>query len=271
MFPKIILVDKIEGCRSAVEDIKRCKKVSVDLEGTNLCRAGTICLIQMRGLSQNGNTPIYLFDIVALGKTAFEEGGLRSILENGWFEKIMFDCRGDADALFHLYGVRLYGVYDLQVLHTLMFSTHNDMYLKGLKKVLEDFFSSTISDPYHLNSVLFELKQVKESGKVIFDPAKGGSVTVWENRPLPQTLRKYAALDVQFLGTVSETWNSISNCYYSIAVKYISDMRVQMAIGNFQPSAGRYKVFRDFDTRLEQYCEITSGETHPNSWENRTC
>jgi hypothetical protein len=53
-----------------------------------------------------------------IGNTAYD-GGLRSILEDKSIQKLMFDCREDADALKHLYNVRLDGVLDVQLLEVM--------------------------------------------------------------------------------------------------------------------------------------------------------
>ncbi len=109
--PSIQIVDSISACRGAVSEISNCRVVGVDLEGVRLCRSGEICILQVA----LPNHRVFLFDICALMVDAFDAGGLRGILSGPSPLKLMFDCRADADALFHQYGVRLDGVYDLQV------------------------------------------------------------------------------------------------------------------------------------------------------------
>jgi exonuclease 3'-5' domain-containing protein 1 len=110
-FPTILLVDSIGSCKHAVSEIAKHRLISVDLEGVELCRSGEICILQVA----LQNNRVFLFDICALRADAFEAGGLREILSAPSPLKLMFDCRADADALFHQYRVRLDGVYDLQV------------------------------------------------------------------------------------------------------------------------------------------------------------
>lgn len=57
----------------------------------------------------------FVFDILELGKDAINHG-IASILENDLTSKIVFDCREPADALYHVYGVMLAGVLDVQLL-----------------------------------------------------------------------------------------------------------------------------------------------------------
>lgn len=109
--PTILLVDSISTCRHAVSEISKCSLVSVDLEGVQLCRSGEICILQVAV----PNNRVFLFDICAMRADAFEAGGLRGILSGASPLKLMFDCRADADALFHQYRVQLDGVYDVQV------------------------------------------------------------------------------------------------------------------------------------------------------------
>jgi exonuclease 3'-5' domain-containing protein 1 len=109
--PTILLVDSIGACRSAVLEISKHSLISVDLEGVELCRSGEICILQVAV----PNHRVFLFDICALRADAFEAGGLRGILSGPTPLKLMFDCRADADALFHQYRVQLDGVYDVQV------------------------------------------------------------------------------------------------------------------------------------------------------------
>ena len=49
-----------------------------------------------------------------MGARAFEEGRLRELLESTRVLKLVFDCRGDSDALYHQRSVKLRNVYDVQ-------------------------------------------------------------------------------------------------------------------------------------------------------------
>jgi exonuclease 3'-5' domain-containing protein 1 len=62
---------------------------------------------------------VYLIDVLKIGYTAYD-GGLCSILEDRSIQKLMFDCREDADALKHLYNVGLDGVLDVQLLEVMI-------------------------------------------------------------------------------------------------------------------------------------------------------
>nr|OQO20382.1 hypothetical protein B0A51_09969 [Rachicladosporium sp. CCFEE 5018] len=66
----------------------------------------------------------YLVDVATLGAEAFttttaiddEQVSLKSILEASDRKKVMFDCRGEAEALYALYGITLRGIHDIQLM-----------------------------------------------------------------------------------------------------------------------------------------------------------
>lgn len=75
----------------------------------------------------------------------------------------MFDCRGDCDALYFIYGVRLRNVCDLQIASCLcLFPLQN--YLPGMKAVFQK-----------LNLFSERDKKIKLQAKDFFEPRLGGS------------------------------------------------------------------------------------------------
>ena len=116
----------------------------IDLEGVNLSRHGSISILT---LYDRSHRTVYLIDMFALGSLAFTTSAcakyperdlrddsmevddfvaatgtkphfitLKKILECGEIPKVFFDARNDSDALFALFGVKLQGVQDLQVM-----------------------------------------------------------------------------------------------------------------------------------------------------------
>jgi exonuclease 3'-5' domain-containing protein 1 len=71
--------------------------------GIALSRTGKLCLAQV---APSGG-PVYLVDVTALGHDAFGPGRFGELLESTKVLKLIFDCRGDSDALYHQYGVGL--------------------------------------------------------------------------------------------------------------------------------------------------------------------
>ena len=95
--------------------------------------------------------------------------GLCSLLVNKSIAKLMFDCREDADALYHLHNVRLDGVLDIQLLEVMR--RRNKEKLRSMKHCLE--------------------KQVSDDNTLLKPKLKGMhsmymsmSCDIWGKRPL---------------------------------------------------------------------------------------
>lgn len=117
----------------------------VDLEGINLCRHGSISILQ---IYQSEQDHVYLIDVHRLGASAFEtksndgSATLKSILENKSIAKAFFDVRNDSDALYNQFDVYLQGVVDLQLME-LKTRTRSKRLLNGLARCLENFFAQS--------------------------------------------------------------------------------------------------------------------------------
>lgn len=109
--PPAILVDTVEACAAQCERLAQAGAIAIDFEGVNLGREGELLLAQLA--ADDGQ--VVLIDVAKLGASAFDEGGLRALLQSEDVLKLIFDARSDADALFHLCGCRLTHVCDCQV------------------------------------------------------------------------------------------------------------------------------------------------------------
>ena len=111
----VTLVDTPALLAECNADISKGQDLAVDLEGVDLCREGTLCLLQV--LRRDSNT-IWVVDVTVLGDEAFQSvaGGtsLKSILESQTITKVselspnssrqlFYDCRHDIDALWNLH------------------------------------------------------------------------------------------------------------------------------------------------------------------------
>ncbi|GFS69417.1 piRNA biogenesis protein EXD1 [Nephila pilipes] len=92
----------------AVEHIETQDSIGVSLEGLKISRSGTLVWLCI-----STSFCTFLFDILKLGETAFQNG-LKSILENSRIQKIFHDCRFASDCLYHVYKIRLVNVFDTQ-------------------------------------------------------------------------------------------------------------------------------------------------------------
>ena len=173
----------------------------VDLEGVNLCRHGSISILELFVLPQNH---VYLIDIHTLGDKAFSTKAkngrsLKTILESRTVPKVFFDVRNDSDALFSHFRIRHAGIHDVQLLE-LATRSYSRTYVNGLAKCIEkDGNTSTAQKA--------EWQAVKESGKSLFDPRGGGSYEVFNARPLSKDIWKYSVQDVLFLPGLWSTYS----------------------------------------------------------------
>ena len=94
-----------------------------DVEGINLSRYGSISIIELHHepSSRPDKSHTYLIDVHILGFLAFStasaEGvSLKTILESPKTPKVFFDVRMDSDALYALFGIKLAGIIDLQLM-----------------------------------------------------------------------------------------------------------------------------------------------------------
>jgi exonuclease 3'-5' domain-containing protein 1 len=185
----------------------------VDLEGNNLSRNGTLSIITI--LVEPRHT-VHLVDVHVLGKTAFTTSStkgttLKQILESNSITKVFFDIRRDSEALYSLFGVRIAGIEDLQLME--LGSRGSDKkFVKGLAKCIEQDAPLSLVERR-------EWKAVKERGVALFSPARGGSYAVFDQRPLSPEVEKYCAKDViympalrqKYFGLLSNTWKAKVN------------------------------------------------------------
>jgi exonuclease 3'-5' domain-containing protein 1 len=173
----------------------------VDLEGNNLSRLGTLSLVTV--LVGPGEK-VYLIDVTTLGRDAFDVAGsdgrsLRSILESSEIIKVFFDIRNDSDALYSLYGVHVRGIWDLQLME-LASRNFQKRCVNGLAKCIER--DSRIG--YEEKA---KWRRVKEKGRDLFDPSRGGSYAVFDQRPLSSEMEDYCTQDVAFMPHLCEIYH----------------------------------------------------------------
>jgi hypothetical protein len=102
----VILVDTQVECGRVCKLLAAQPRLALDLEGVDLCRSGRVCILQVGCLDGR----VYLFDVCTLSSPTFPEALRADVLENEAVQKLMFDCRSDADALFHLHSVSIKNV-----------------------------------------------------------------------------------------------------------------------------------------------------------------
>ncbi|XP_063447957.1 piRNA biogenesis protein EXD1-like [Mytilus trossulus] len=167
----------IEVMKELQEKIENKQMIAVDCEGVDLSRFGSVTLVNI-----GTRDLVYLIDILKIGNSVFDDG-LRSILEDSGIEKLMFDCREDADALLHIHKVKLNGVLDVQILEV---NNRIHVYRNGYTKIrsLKHCLELFVND-----NTLVNIKLQGRSSMNI-------SSNIWKKRPLDENMLKYASADI---------------------------------------------------------------------------
>ena len=189
------LLDKLAGITLS-PPLLDAPSLYFDIEGVQLGRHGSIAIITLFVLSDGS---VYLIDVRALGSAAFstknrQEYSMKSILEFPGVPKVFFDVRNDSDALFNLYGISLAGVQDLQLMA--LAANTEGLYpserVPSLARCIERDLPATA-----------ELKEdwleIKKQTSRIFDPKKGGSYDIFNQRPINPQILTYCCHDVVHL------------------------------------------------------------------------
>ncbi|XP_046579726.1 piRNA biogenesis protein EXD1-like [Haliotis rubra] len=104
------VVDNVDDCVKAVDDLLQEPVVAVDCEGINLGKKGPLTLLQVAKLDGF----VYLFNVFVEPKV-FTKGRLKSFLENRDIVKVFHGCSGDSAALKCQFDVMLINVFDVQM------------------------------------------------------------------------------------------------------------------------------------------------------------
>ncbi|XP_010071849.1 PREDICTED: exonuclease 3'-5' domain-containing protein 1, partial [Pterocles gutturalis] len=156
--------------------------VSVAGQGVDLCRHG-----KLSWLAIVTRRHIFLFDIFLLGPQAFKNG-LQMVLEDKNILKVMHDCRGISDCLFHQYGVILFNVFDTQVADALQFSMATGGFLPHRVCTLEECLMQHLKIPSKWDGIMKCREQMVSE-----------NLDIWFLRPFPASLLKALALKAKYL------------------------------------------------------------------------
>ncbi|XP_052776794.1 uncharacterized protein LOC128214392 [Mya arenaria] len=193
------LVDQEEQLQSCLDEIKQAvsngKRLALDCEGESLSRDGKM---QLLTIATRGKS--YILDIQKLKALPFERG-LRALLEDKNVMKLMFDCRGDADALFHQFHVKLDGVLDIQLLEIMK---RPEFACKPINRKRSDNTVSAI----RLSSLLGCIEEYVKSDDMVKQKREGMDLqNNWTQRPLTTEQMKYAKTDVLSLFRLFDHFN----------------------------------------------------------------
>ena len=198
----------------------------IDLEGNNLSRHGTLSLITI--VVEPRHT-VHLVDVHTLGKDAFSANNtnnttsLQQILESETITKVFFDIRHDSEALFGLYGIRVSGIEDLQLMELAGRSLYEKKtYLSGLAKCIQNYAPLSWAEKQ-------QFKATKEQGVRLFDPARGGSYAVFDRRPLDAEVAKYCVQDVLHMPGLYDVFKVRLDASWKLKVKTETTARIALS------------------------------------------
>ena len=206
------MIDSKLALKDFIKNLPDCKDTDpslyVDLESNNLSREGTLSLVTV--LVEPRRT-IHLIDVTGLGNDAFTTAGsdgrtIKQILESPEVSKVFFDIRNDSDALFSLYGIRVQGIEDLQLMEIASRASWKK-HVNGLAKCIERDAPIPLDEKQRW-------KRTKSEGTRLFDPALGGSYAVFDQRPLSADIQLYCVQDVihmpslrqLYIGKLCDAW-----------------------------------------------------------------
>ncbi|KAK6249002.1 hypothetical protein QUC31_020567 [Theobroma cacao] len=110
--------------------------VGFDCEGVDLCRHGTLCIMQLAFPDA-----IYLVDAIEGGEALIK--ACKPALESSYVKKVIHDCKRDSEALYFQFGIKLHNVMDTQIAYSLIEEQ------EGRTRLLYDYISfvSLLADP----------------------------------------------------------------------------------------------------------------------------
>eukprot|EP00262_Sarcandra_glabra_P002218 TRINITY_DN12487_c0_g1_i2.p1 TRINITY_DN12487_c0_g1~~TRINITY_DN12487_c0_g1_i2.p1 ORF type:complete len:324 (-),score=49.56 TRINITY_DN12487_c0_g1_i2:341-1312(-) len=160
--------------------VERQLVIGFDCEGVDLCRHGTLCIMQLAFPDA-----VYLVDAIEGGEMLMQ--ACKPALESSYVTKVVHDCKRDSEALYFQFGIKLHNVVDTQIAYSLIEEQ------EGRRRSPDDYISfvSLLADPRYCGISYLE----KEEVRVLLrqDPR------FWTYRPLSELMVRAAADDVRFL------------------------------------------------------------------------
>lgn len=195
--PKLVsLLDKLSDVRAPAKP-NGPPSLYFDIEGRNLGRYGSMSILTLH-LASDDTT--YLIDVLTLQSSTFTTTNakgtcLKGVLESATIPKGFFDIRNDSDALSSLFGVRVDGVHDIQLME-LARRRASRRCLAGLARCIEtDLARSKPED----RRAAAGAARAKRAGERLWNPRLGGSLAAFDARPMPPAIVDYCRADVAVL------------------------------------------------------------------------
>ncbi|KAL8107232.1 hypothetical protein AgCh_023880 [Apium graveolens] len=160
--------------------------IGLDCEGVDLCRSGTLCIMQLAFPDA-----IYLVDAIQGGEALII--ACKPALESVNITKVIHDCKRDSEALYFQFGIKLHNVVDTQIAYSLIEEQ------EGRTRAPDDYISfvGLLADPRYcvldFNTGVSYLEKEEVRYLLRQDP------NFWIYRPLSEQMVRAAADDVRFL------------------------------------------------------------------------
>ncbi|XP_071903126.1 uncharacterized protein [Coffea arabica] len=91
--------------------------IGFDCEGVDLCRHGTLCMMQLAFPDA-----IYLVDAIQGGRKLMD--ACKPALESPYITKVIHDCKRDSEVLYFQFDIKLHNVVDTQLAYSLIEEQH---------------------------------------------------------------------------------------------------------------------------------------------------
>lgn len=221
------VITSVMQLRGFLSSIHHRGTLYVDLEGKKLGRNGTLDIVTVLGSEKK---PPSLIDVRTLGDAAFTTPGndagrtFKEIFEDPHVIKCFWDVRGDANALWSHYRVRLAGVTDVQLLENAT-RWGNKRRLAALDTAVEQYLRLP-------QEVLGPWLDAKKGVRVLLDADED----LFSHRPLAPKIISYCANDLRWLPTLRRIYTRRANSHLLQKVCVESAKRVDEACGpDYQP------------------------------------
>jgi len=185
--PLVVFIESEFACKYACDYLSTLRSIAIDIEWVVKYDEQIPCTLQIATYESD---IIYLFDFKK--RKDFMRNGLRQILESRTQKKLLWDCRGDTRILLDSFKVKLENVVDIQVLFYEKYRSNSDF--------LPEFLSALEKTPIICSRERSDAMKIKEEGK--------DAIGTMDQRPLPEALVNYCAIDVMYLHCMWNEWGS---------------------------------------------------------------
>ncbi|XP_077334574.1 piRNA biogenesis protein EXD1-like [Lithobates pipiens] len=200
------VIDQLQViCNLAISHLLCQPDIGLSAAGSNLCRHGSLCWLQVASKSH-----VYMFDIATLGQNVFKSG-LKGVLEDENIVKVIHDCRGLSDCLYHKYGVEITNVFDTQVADIFLFQKETGGLFPQCPSTLEECLTKRLNLPSSQISFLSHSQGIMKDNNPL-----------WPLCVIPLPLQKALALEASYvLSLRTPMINAMMADFFALVNSYV--------------------------------------------------